>query len=193
MGCDVTPAGQSCWQLVGFHVKVGPNVIMAIVRDRNGNYLAGKWVNWYYPGISNQLRYDGKPAYFTSGISVETKNEDNEGVHFTISGDHNVAPDTAGPDSIWVAAEPGGPQFSDAVHGLGMRVNTNHLIVSPIFQEVVKTTSSSPPPPPVINDPITTPQPTPSPAATGSNYVSVVIAGQEIGRIELPDNITPLT
>lgn len=182
-GWDVTPVGEHCWKLVGFYVTVGTVLLRPIVRDENGAYIRGKWVNWYYPGAPNQLR-NGNPAYFNAGFSVETKHEEGQGAQLTVTGDHNLAPDHAGPDSVWVAAEPGGPQYSDAVHGLGMRVNTNHLIVNPIFQDVIKTSDKPPPPPPPQPDEDQTEDQVDEPTGpTQNNYFSVVVDGQEIGRI----------
>lgn len=142
-GWAATPSGQPCWKLVGFHVTVGSIVLSPKVLDQDSNYIKDKWVHWRYPGAPKQLAVGGQPAYFAEGLSAKTKWEGN-GAEFVVSGDHNVAPGHSGPDSIWVAVEPEGPQYSDAVHGLGMRVNTNHLIVSPIFQYVVKGTPITP-------------------------------------------------
>jgi hypothetical protein len=171
-GWDVTPVGEACWKLVGFNVTVGTNEIAPLVRKADGSYLPDKEVNWHFPGVPDSASHDLHPPYFARGLSARTKGHpDNNGAHFTVTGDHNVAPGGAGPDSVWVAAEPGWPGFSDAVHGLGMRVNTNHLIVSPIFQFVIKGEDE-----PGGGGP--------SPAA-GKAHLEVVVDGQSQGRISL--------
>src|SRR5262245_49313665 len=162
-GWKVTPVGQACWKLVGFHVTVGRQDLSPLVLDKNGNYLPNKKVYWVYPNAPASHTSPAQPAYFPRAFRAETKGPpDNNGAHFIVTGDHNVAPGHPGPDWIWVMTEPGGPQFSDAVYGLGMRVNTNHLIVSPIFQHVVKTSedsgaSTGGPTPPVVTPPVVTP------------------------------------
>ena len=144
-GWDITPKGQHCWRVVGFHVTVGQTVLSPKVLDENGTYIPDKLVYSSYPGAPSQFEGAGKPNYSGGqGFSARTKHEGN-GAHFVVIGSSNVAPDTAGPNMVWVAAEDGGPQYSDAVHGLGMRVNTNHLIVSPIFQDVLKDGDTQPP------------------------------------------------
>ncbi len=177
-GWDITPVGEACWKLVGFNVTVGINEIMPIVRNKDGTYLPDKEVNWHYPGIPDHVSHALQPPYFAKGFSARTKGPpDNNGAHFTVTGDHNVAPGHAGPDSVWVATEPDWPEFSDAVHGLGMRVNTNHLIVSPIFQYVVKEEGGPDIPPPAPSD----------------DYLEVVVNGQSVGRIPFspagPDHV----
>jgi hypothetical protein len=179
-GWDAVPVGERCWKLVGFNVTVGINEIMPIVRDQQGKYQPNQWVNWHYPDIPPQR--DLKPPYFAKGLAAQTKGPpDNNGAHFTVTGHHNVGPGNAGPDSVWVAAEPGGPQFSDAVHGLGMRVNTNHLIVSPIFQDVIKT-SDQPHEPNGNDQPGEEPE-EPDTSPDSDHYLSIVVDGQELGRI----------
>lgn len=154
-GWEAAAAGEAYWKLAGFHVTVGIRVLSPKVIDQDGNYIRYKYVNFSYDGNPNTPKDGGKPPYFNRGESVKTKWEGN-GAEFVIGGEHNVAPQTRGPDSLWVAEEKGsvvllepgayvwkesdsaGPKWSDAVHGLGMRVNTNHLIVSPIFQYTIK-------------------------------------------------------
>jgi hypothetical protein len=199
-GWDITPVGKACWKLVGFKVTVGINEIMPIVRKQDQTYLPDKEVNWHFPGVPDSVSHELRPPYFARGLSARTKGHpDNNGAHFTVTGDHNVAPGHAGPDSVWVATEPGWPELSDAVHGLGMRVNTNHLIVSPIFQFAVKGEDEpgggGPPPVSVgaylevvVNDqalgrvslspagPDTVPE-------AGEHTLAIVVGGQEVGRI----------
>ncbi len=206
-GWDITPPGQACWKVVGFHVTVGDIVIKALVNDREGRYIRKKLVNFRYPTAPAQLAGGGPHLYFKNGFSIETKWEGNGAQHGTQGSD--VAPGKPGVFSVWVNIDPGqinadhewvmggqdGPKYSDAVHGLGWRGKTNHLIVNPIFQDVVKTESPPPQPP--------TPSPDPPPSApppsddvpdedepdvpvpeTNNNYLSIVVDGQELGRIK---------
>lgn len=161
-GWEATPAGEACWKLVGFHVTIGPVVLAPKVLDQNGVYLPDMLVYSHYPG-SPKLPDGAQPRYFDHGILAWTKHEGN-GAHFVLTADHVTGAD-GGPDSVWVSAVPGGPQFSDAVHKLGWHGATNHLIVSPIFRHTVKGTMVPPEP--------------------HDYYVAVVVGGEEIGRISV--------
>ena len=189
LGWEKTPEGQACWKVVGFHVTVGNAEITPLVWGENDNYLAGKKIYWYYSGAP--APDDAKPAYHPKAFSGLTKAPpDNDGAHFTISGEHNVAPDAAGPDWVWVAAGQDGIEYGDAVSGLGLRVNTNHLVVSPIFKRVIKTgdpqddeehDDEQPDEQPQPDRPAPAPQPAPQPGT--NTYISIVINGHEVGRI----------
>ncbi len=191
-GWEATPVGEACWKVVGFHVTWPQVVLAPKVLDAAGNYIPDKLVYWRYTGAPSQLGGDHRPKYFgDEGLFARTKHEGN-GAEFVITGDHWVGPDKAGPDSVWVAAEPGGPQYSDAVHGLGMRVNTDHLIVSPIFQHVVKPEAGEteeitpvveePPAPIEAETPVERPV---SPVTPSTYELVVVVGGQEVGRLPL--------
>jgi hypothetical protein len=161
-GWEATSVGEACWKLVGFHVTIGPVVIAPKVLDQNGVYLPNMLVYSHYPG-SPKLPDDAQPRYFNHGILARTKFEGN-GAHFVLTADHVIGAD-GGPDSVWVSAVPGGPQFSDAVHKLGWHGATNHLIVSPIFRNTVKGTVDPPEP--------------------HDYHVAIVVGGEEIGRISV--------
>jgi hypothetical protein len=161
-GWEATPPGEACWKLVGFHVTVGPMIISPKVLDQSGVYLPNMLVYWHYPG-SPTLPDDAQPRYFNHGLSAKTKYEGN-GAHFVITADHVVEAD-GGPDSVWVSAVPGGPQFSDAVHKLGWHGATNHLIVSPILRHTVKGAVEPP--------------------DTHDYHLALVVGGEEIGRISI--------
>lgn len=150
-GWAAAAVGETYWKLAGFHVTIGNTVINVKLLDQQQNPIVGKLVNWHFPNVPGQA---ASPPFFDKAISGKTEPK---GIEFTISGDHwawprhlehpDLPPDAPGnrwieahpgPDSIWVAAEPGWPRFSDAVHGLGMRGGTNHLAINPIFQPAVK-------------------------------------------------------
>lgn len=202
-GWDATPIGEGCWKVVGFHVTIPQVVIAPKVLDLAGNYIPDKLVYWHYTGAPTHLTGNHRPKYFGDrGLSGRTKAEGN-GAEFVITKEHWMGPGSPGPDSVWVAAEPGGPQYSDVVHGLGMRGGTNHLIVSPIFRHVIKGTEQDDGPGVIdTNLPITDggkPIEEPVPDDTGSpitgdvtNYeLIVIIDGQEVGRIPI-QNFAPV-
>ena len=202
-GWDVTPAGEACWRLVGFHVTVGIVVTTVKVLDKNGQYIRKKWVNFHHPGAPANLAGDGPHLYFETGLSPETKWEGN-GAQQALYGS-NVAPDQAGSFSVWVNIDPGQigpshewitgggsdnapkyPRYSDAVHGIGLRVNTNHLIVNPIFQWVVKPLDGQTEPDEETDtgEGVET-DPDSGESTPALDYLSIVVAGQEIGRVNL--------
>jgi hypothetical protein len=165
-GWEATPAGQACWKVVGFHVTVGEAILRPRVLDQDGQYVPDKLIHWRYPGAPPQLAAGGRPSYFAEGFSVKTKQE-RIGAEFVLNEDHKVEPGKGGPDSIWVASEANGPEFSDAVHKLGVRL-THNLVVSPIFQYVVKAGGQE--------------EPTPE---TPRYHLAVIVGGVEVGRIPL--------
>ena len=165
-GWEATPAGQACWKVVGFHVTVGEAILRPKVLDQDGQYIPDKLIHWRYPGAPPQLATGGHPPYFAEGFSVKTKQE-RIGAEFVLNEDHKVEPGKGGPDSIWVASEANGPEFSDAVHKLGVRL-THNLVVSPIFQYVVKAGGQE--------------EPTPE---THPYHLAVIVGGVEVGRIPL--------
>ena len=165
-GWEATPAGQACWKVVGFQVTVGEAILRPKVLDQGGQYVPDKLIHWRYPGAPPQLAAGGRPSYFAEGFSVKTKQE-RIGAEFVLNEDHKVEPGKGGPDSIWVASEANGPEFSDAVHKLGVRL-THNLVVSPIFQYVVKAGGQE--------------EPTPE---THRYHLAVIVGGVEVGRIPL--------
>jgi hypothetical protein len=176
-GWQATPAGKACWKVVGFHVAAGEAVLRPKILDQNRQYLPGKLLHWHYPGAPAQLAYGGLPPYFNAGFSGKTKQEA-IGVELVLNENHKVQPGQGGPDSIWVATGGTGPEFSDAVHKLGVRLPHN-LVVSPIFQDTVK--SGAPPEPPS------------PPPQTHEYYLAVVVGGVEVGRIPLSQAQTSQT
>ncbi|MCB0192025.1 MAG: hypothetical protein KDJ65_08785 [Anaerolineae bacterium] len=189
-GWDATPVGEACWRVVGFHVTWPQVVLAPKVLDADGNYIPGKRVYWRYTGAPARLGGEHHPKYFgDQGLFAETKHEGN-GAEFVINGDHWVAPDSAGPNTVWVAAEPDGPQYSDAVHGLGMRVNTDHLIVSPIFQYMVKREETEADEPGVPDEEGNVDETPETPTISSDYELIVVVGGQEVGRIPI-QNIAP--
>lgn len=186
-GWDATPPGEACWKVDGFYVSVGIVEIRPFVLDQDSNYIPNKKVNWYYPGIPQKETFD--PPYFDKGEAGNTKaSPDLDGAHFMVSRDHYVGPPNPGPDTVWVAAEEGWPRFSDAVKGLGMRSETDHLIVNPIFKYAVKPAAGETEAKPVaIKEPDKNPtvkiEKPKTGDATQGKYLSIVVEGQEIGRI----------
>lgn len=166
-GWEATPAGQACWKVVGFHVTAGEAILRPKVLDQDGQYLPDQLVHWRYPGAPAQLAAGGQPPYFGEGLSTRTKQEP-VGAEFILNEDHRIKSGEGGPDSLWVAAEADGPEFSDAVHKLGVQLS-HHLVVSPIFQLVVKEGDSQQEPPPEEH----------------AYHLAVVVGGVEIGRIPL--------
>ncbi len=176
-GWQATPAGQTCWKVVGFHVTRSEAILRPKVLDQKGQYLPDKLIHWRYPGAPAQLAAGGQPPYFAEGFSAKTKQEQ-IGAEFVLNEDHRVKPGEGGPDSIWVASEAAGPQFSDAVHKLGVRLPHN-LVVSPIFQYTVKGGTQAEPPPP--------------PPQTHEYHLAVVVSGVEVGHIPLSQAQTSQT
>lgn len=166
-GWEATPAGQACWKLVGFWVTVGDAILRPKVLDQAGQYIPGKLIHWRYPGAPPQLAAGGQPPYFSEGLSARTKLEQ-VGAEFVLNEDHRVEPGQGGPDSVWVASEADGPQFSDAVHNLGVRLS-HHLVASPIFQYTLKDGVQQPDSPPEAH----------------AYHLVVVVGGVEVGRIPI--------
>ena len=165
-GWEATPGGQACWRVVGFHISVGDAVLRPKVVNQAGQYLPDTLIHWRYPGAPAQLATGGQPPYFQEGFSAKTKQEQ-IGAEFVLNEDHQIKPGEGGPDSIWVAAVATGPQFSDAVHKLGVRLTYN-LVVSPIFQYAVKEGTPAEPP-----------------SEPSQYFLAVVVGGVEVGRIPI--------
>ncbi len=189
-GWEATPTGQACWRVVGFRVTVGDAVLRPKLIDLEGQYLPDRLVHWRYPGAPPQLAGGGQPPYFNEGFSARTKQE-LIGAEFVLNQDHRMTPAEGGPDSVWVATEPPGPEFSDAVHKLGVRL-THNLVVSPIFQIAVK--EGLPKEPEPEPQPKPEPEPTPEPPPQTSPYhLAVVVKGVEVGRIPVRQTDTSET
>jgi hypothetical protein len=175
-GWNVTPAGRACWKLMGFQVTANEPILRPKLFDQQEQYVADKLIHWRYPGAPLQLAAGGQPPYFKEGFSGRTK-PDKSGAEFVLNNDHKIEPGKGGPDSIWVAAAENGPEFSDAVHKLGVRLLHN-VVVSPIFQFSVKGGPQEEPPPPV---------------ETHDYHLAVVVGGVEVGRIPIIQATTSQT
>lgn len=189
-GWDAAPEGALVWVCTGFDIRPGLAAILVNVKWQNGTTAKAGEVRvghtWEstdplnpVPKMPSEdpLRPDFSYGYDNRGVAGWTNNEGNCG--FPIAA---YIPPGGSKFREWIMLPAqGDPKYTDMVQGCGMFGGTNHTGIHPQYQLMVKTGGTTPPPPPNGGGG------TIPPIGGGGVFVAVLVNGQMLGKITVPN------